>query len=72
MTSNHYVATGTVQLEDSVLTYLGQQIRPDGSVHETRSRWEFLQDGSVRVIGYGREGEAWVPGHKILYNPAGD
>ncbi|HUV29532.1 MAG TPA: hypothetical protein VMY05_00380 [Acidobacteriota bacterium] len=59
MTSNGYVGTGTVSLQDSVLIFLGQQVWPDGSVHDTESQWEFLSDGNVRVIA----------GHKILYTP---
>jgi hypothetical protein len=67
ITSNGYTATGTVQLENKVLIFIGQQIWPDGSVHDTMSRWEFLPDGNVRAIGYGKEGDDWVPGHKILF-----
>jgi len=67
MTSNGYVATGKVHLEDSVLIFLGLQVWPDGSVHDTKSRWQFLPDASIRVIGYSFENNEWKPGHKILY-----
>jgi hypothetical protein len=67
MTSNGYVATGIVQFEGGVLTFLGRQIDPDANVRESKSRWEFNDDGTVRVVGYGKEGDKWVPGHKILF-----
>ena len=67
MTSNGYTATGTVQLEDRVLVFIARQIWPDGSVHDTMSRWEFLPDGNVRAIGYSKDGDEWAPGHKILF-----
>lgn len=67
MTSNGYVSVGSVQLEDSVLTFLGRQVWPDGSAHDTKSRWMFLPDEKVRVVGYRRDGDKWLPGHKILY-----
>jgi hypothetical protein len=67
MTSNGYVATGTVQLEGKVLTFLGRQIDPDGNVRESKGRWEFLDDGTVRAVGYGKQGDEWIPGHKILF-----
>lgn len=59
MTSNWYVATGTVHAEDSTLVFAGRQVFPDGTVHDTESRWAFLSDGNVRVMG----------GHTILYTP---
>lgn len=67
ITSNGYVATGTVSREDSALTFVGKQIGPDGIVRDTKSQWLFLPDGSIRVIGYQLENNNWVPGHKILY-----
>lgn len=70
LTSNGYAATGMVQLEDSILTFEGRQTGPDGTVRDTKSCWEFLANGNVRVIGYGLQGGEWVPGHRILYEPA--
>ena len=69
MTSNGYVATGTAQLKDSVLTFLGRQIFPDGQVRETKSCWEFLPDGKVRASLYNHENGEWTPSHKIIYTP---
>lgn len=59
MTSNGYVATGTVTSEDSALVFVGKQTWPDGSVHDTESRWVFLPDGSIRALA----------GHSILFTP---
>lgn len=67
ITSNGYVATGTVTREDSVLTFVGKQIGPDGTVRDTKSEWLFLPDGNIRIMGYQLENNNWIPGHKILY-----
>jgi len=69
LSSNGFVGRGTIRMEDSVLVAEGRQAWPDGSAHDTMSRWELLPGGRVRVVGYGREGGEWVPGHKILYTP---
>jgi hypothetical protein len=69
LSSNGFVGRGTVRMEDAVLVFVGSQVWPDGSTRNTMSRWEFLPDGGIRIVGYGKEGDEWVPGHRILYTP---
>lgn len=69
LSSNGFVGTGVVTREDSALVFAGRQVWPDGDTRDTMSRWEFLPDGGIRIVGYGKEGEEWVPGHRILYTP---
>jgi hypothetical protein len=72
LSSNGYVGRGTVRKEGSTLVFEGRQVWPDGSVHPTMARWEILDDGSLRATGYGKEGEEWVPGHRILFTRGAD
>lgn len=69
MTSNGYVATGTATGEDSVLTFTGRQVGPDGTARDTKGCWELLPDGNVRVTGCANQGDQRKPGHRILYTP---
>lgn len=57
LTSNGYVAVGNVTAEDSSLIFVGQQVGPDGNARDTKSQWEFLPDGSVRVTGFRLEND---------------
>jgi hypothetical protein len=67
MTSNGYVATGTVQLQIKALIFIGQQVWPDGSVHDTMSRGstyptvKCLPLATVRTVMNG------CLGHKIFF-----
>lgn len=71
LTSNGYVATGTVEVADSLMTFTGQQAGPDGVVRDTRAEWKSLPNGSIRATLYWSEDGKWVPSHTILFSRAG-
>lgn len=67
LTSNGYVASGTVEFEGSVMTFLGRQTWPDGTVVDTKGEWEFLSSGKIRATGFKYQNGEWIPGHRILF-----
>lgn len=69
LTSNGYIGTGYVAYEDSVLTFVGPIISPDGRVNDAKACWEFLPDGHILAVGYIKKGDDWQAGHKIRYFP---